>query len=447
MIKQIQNQKNLVKEYLPVNYETRRNQLISLQKAIKRHENAIYKALDDDLRKDEWEVFVTELGIVYEELHHAIKNLKKWTKRKRIKTPLVQFPAKNYVISEAYGQVLIMSPWNYPLQLTFVPLIGALAAGNLVVIKPSAYAPEIAKVMQRIVQEVFVNNEVLLFLGGRSVNEQILSQHYDMIFFTGSPGVGKVVMRHASETLTPVVLELGGKSPFIITDDAPFPLTAQRLKFAKMINNGQTCVAPDYVLLAKSQLHRFAELEAIFNLSVAESKRIPKIVNEKHYLRLKSYLDEVGVKTYDDVTQTIKPTLVLNPDPTSQLMHEEIFGPILPVIVYDTLDEAIAFINERPKPLALYLFTTKKVTIDSVLTRTSSGSMAINDAVIQLANVHFPFGGVGNSGMGQYHGKHSFLTFSHQKPILHKSRYFDFAFRYKPGANTVKMFKKLTRNK
>lgn len=447
MIKQIEAQKLLVNTYLPVSYETRRSQLISLQKAIKRHEKAIYQALYDDLRKDEWEVFVTELGIVYEELHHAIKNLKKWTKPTRIKTPLVQFPAKNYVISEAYGQVLIMSPWNYPLQLTFVPLIGALAAGNLVVIKPSAYAPEIAKAMQQIVNEVFTKNEVLLFLGGRSVNEEILSHHYDLIFFTGSPGVGKEVMRSASENLTPIVLELGGKSPFIITEDAPFPLTAKRLKFAKMINNGQTCVAPDYVLLAKSQLHRFDELVSTFTLTDEESKRIPKIVNTKHYLRLKAYLDEVGLKTYDDATQTIRPTLVLNPDPTSLLMHEEIFGPILPVIVYDTLDEAIAYITKRPKPLALYLFTSSKQTMNKVESRTSSGSMAVNDAVIQLANVHFPFGGVGNSGMGQYHGKHSFLTFSHQKPVLHKATHFDFAFRYKPGPNTVKMFKKLTRNK
>lgn len=447
MITAINNQRTLVKTLLPLSYETRKQHLKSLQKALKYYEKDIYAALLQDLHKDEWEVFVTELSIVYEELHFTLKNLRQWMKPRRLKTALVQFPAKNYYVYDAYGQVLIMSPWNYPLQLTIVPLIGALAAGNLVVIKPSAYAPEIAKVMGKIVAHAFPQKEVILFEGGRDVNEVILEQHYDFIFFTGSPEVGKIVMRKASENLTPVVLELGGKSPLIISEDAQFPLTTRRLKFAKLINNGQTCVAPDYVLLAKNQLARLPEIEKAFTLTFEESNRLPTIVNKKHYERLKSYLDEVGLSNYDDATETIKPTLVLNPSFESKLMQEEIFGPILPVIVYETLEEAIEIINNRPKPLALYLFTTNKATIKDVRNRTSSGAMAINDAVVQLANVHFPFGGVGNSGMGKYHGHASFTSFSHQKPILHKSRFFDFSFRYKPGQKTVKLFKKLSRNK
>ncbi|OQC11527.1 MAG: Aldehyde dehydrogenase [Tenericutes bacterium ADurb.Bin087] len=447
MLKQIEAQRAAMQKTFPLSYETRRELLLNLQKAIKHHETAIYDALYADLRKDVWEVFVTELGIVYEELHFALKNLKKWMRKKYIKTSLVQFPARNFILPEPYGQVLIMSPWNYPLQLTILPLIGAIAAGNYAVVKPSAYAPEIAKVMQQIVEKAFPNKEAILFLGGRKVNEEILQGVYDFIFFTGSPGVGKIVMRQASEHLTPVVLELGGKSPLIITEDADIPLTIRRLKFAKLINLGQTCVAPDYVLLDKKLIDKVDDIRKAFTVEGDEAARLPKIVNEKHYLRLKAVLEEVGSNNFDEKTQTIKPTIVLNPPLDSELMREEIFGPILPIITYETLDEAIDFINARPKPLALYLFTKSKAIIKKVLSKTTSGSAAINDAVVQLANPHFPFGGVGNSGMGSYHGYHTFKTFSHMKAVLHKSRAFDFRFRYKPGPKTVGIFKKLTRNK
>lgn len=447
MIEAIKEQKEQMKVLFPLSLQKRKSMLLSLQKSIKEHETDIYEALYLDLKKDEWEVYVTELSIVYEELHHALKNVKKWHKPKRIKTPLVQFPARNYMVHDAYGQVLIMSPWNYPLQLTLVPLIGAIAAGNFAVVKPSAYAPHIAEVMQRIIQHAFPAKEVLLFLGGRNINEEILTYPYDFIFFTGSTSVGKVVMRQASDHLTPIVLELGGKSPLIIAEDADLPLTIRRLKFAKLINNGQTCVAPDYVLLSKKLLPRLEEIKRAFDLLPEEQERLPKIVNEKHYLRLKEYLTDLGLSNYVDNTQTIWPTIILNPPFDSKVMQEEIFGPILPIIVYENLQEAIQFINERPKPLALYLFTKSRKTIRAVTSRTSSGSLAINDAVVQLANVFFPFGGVGFSGMGSYHGYHSFKTFSHQKGVLHKSRLFDFSFRYEPGPRTVHIFKKLTRNK
>lgn len=447
MLKAIKDQRETMKKAGIVTYDVRRKRLISLQKAIKKYEKDIYEALFFDLKKDEWEVFVTELSIVYEELHFALKHLKRWMKPKRIKSALVQFPAKNFTVQDPYGQVLIMSPWNYPLQLTLVPLIGALAAGNVAVVKPSAYAPKIAEVMKAIIEEAFTPQEVLLFLGGRKVNEEILKGQYDMIFFTGSPEVGKVVMRRASETLTPIVLELGGKSPFIITEDADIPLTIRRLKFAKLINNGQTCVAPDYVLMDAKHLPRFNEFVEAFDLFPDEEERMPKIINEKHYLRLKSYLVELGIPHFVDNEAMIKPTLVLNPPLDAKVMQEETFGPILPIIIYENLDEAISFINERPKPLALYLFTKSSKTIKKVLQSTSSGSVGINDAVVQLANPHFPFGGVGNSGMGAYHGIHSFKAFSHQKAVLHKSRYFDFRFRYDVGPKTVGIFKKLTRVK
>jgi aldehyde dehydrogenase (NAD+) len=447
MLKQIKTQREAMNKTFPLSYEKRRELLINLQKAVKLYEKDIYEALYKDLHKDEWEVFVTELGIVYEEMHFAIKNLKKWMRRKKIKSFLVQFPAKNFLVPEPYGQVLIMSPWNYPLQLTLLPLIGAIAAGNYAVVKPSAYAPEIAKVMQQIVATAFPNKEAILFLGGRKVNEEILQGVYDFIFFTGSPGVGQTVMRKASENLTPVVLELGGKSPLIIAEDADIPLTIRRLKFAKLINCGQTCVAPDYVLLDKKLIDKVDDIRQAFSVEGEEKARLPKIINEKHYLRLKGVLTEVGSDNFDEETQTINPTVVLNPPLDSELMREEIFGPILPIITYETLDEAIAFINERPKPLALYLFTKSKEIMNKVLRETTSGSVAINDAVVQLANPHFPFGGVGNSGMGSYHGYHTFKTFSHMKAVLHKSRAFDFRFRYKPGPKTVGIFKKLTRNK
>ncbi|OQA77461.1 MAG: Aldehyde dehydrogenase [Tenericutes bacterium ADurb.Bin239] len=447
MLKIIQAQKEAMQKTYPLGYEKRKELLLSLQKAIKVYEKDIYDALYADLHKDEWEVFVTELGIVYDELHFAIKNLKRWMRKKRIKTPLVQFPGKNFIIPEPFGQVLIMSPWNYPLQLTFLPLIGAIAAGNYAVIKPSAYAPEIAKVMKQIVETAFPNQEAILFLGGRQVNEEILKGVYDFIFFTGSPGVGKIVMNKASENLTPIVLELGGKSPFIITEDADIPLTIRRLKFAKLINSGQTCVAPDYVLLDKKLVDKVEDIKKAFTVVGDEATRLPKIINEKHYLRLKGILEEVGSKNFDDKTQTIRPTVLLNPPLNSEVMQEEIFGPILPIITYDTLDEAIKFVTSRPKPLALYVFTKSKETMNKVLTKTTSGSAAINDAVVQLANPHFPFGGVGNSGMGSYHGYHTFKTFSHQKAVLHKSRFLDFRFRYKPGPKTVGIFKLLGRNK
>lgn len=447
MLTQIKEQRTKLKTNFPLSYQERKKRLLSLQKAIKSHEKAIYEALFFDLKKDEWEVYVTELSIVYEELHHALKNLKRWMRPKRIRTPLVQFPAKNYLVHDAYGQVLIMSPWNYPLQLTLVPLIGALAAGNYAVVKPSAYAPKIADVMKQIIESAFPEGEVLLFLGGRSVNEEILKANYDYIFFTGSTEVGRVVMKRASETLTPLTLELGGKSPLIICEDADISLTIRRLKFAKLINSGQTCVAPDYVLLDAKLLGRLPEFKEAFDLLPEEAERLPKIINEKHYLRLRSYLKELGLDTFVDNTQTIKPTIVLNPSLDAKVMQEEIFGPILPVIVYDNLQEAINFINDRPKPLALYLFTKSRENIKEVTRKTSSGSMAINDAVVQLANVFFPFGGVGFSGMGAYHGQHSFKTFSHQKGVLHKSRFFDFHFRYEPGPKTVGIFKKITRNK
>lgn len=419
------------------------NRLLALKRELKNFEKDIYQALFNDLHKDEWEVFVSELSIVNSELNHALKNVKRWMKPRRIKTSLSQIPGKNFVIAEPLGQVLIMSPWNYPLQLTIVPLIGALAAGNVVVIKPSSYAPHIAKVMEDIVNAAFPNGEVILFQGGREVNTEILTYRYDMIFFTGSPDVGKIVMKEASKFLTPVVLELGGKSPLIITPDINIDVTLRRLKFAKLMNNGQTCVAPDYVLLDQKMMHLIPLIEQAFTLNEEESSRMPKIINEKHFLRLKEYLDELNLSSYDVKSSVIRPTIVVNPPLSSKLMQEEIFGPILPIITYQTIDEAISFIQEREKPLALYLFTNNKAIKKGVLTRTSSGAVAINDALIQLANHSFPFGGVGSSGMGKYHGIYSFDVFSHNKAVLAKPFAFDIPFRYKKDKKTMKLLKKL----
>lgn len=446
MLNKIRKQKEYFQKKLYFSYNERLNNLKVLAKTIKKHEKELYLALFDDLGKNETEAFVTELALVYEEIHLARKKLKKWMKNKKVPTSLGQFPARSYISYQAYGQVLIMTPWNYPFMLTMVPLVGALAAGNVVVIKPSAYSPQTALIMKKIIDKAY-KNDVILFTGGRAVNEQILDIQYDYIFFTGSTSVGKLVMNKASQTLTPITLELGGKSPVIVTPSADIDLTVRRLKWAKLINLGQTCVAPDYIILVGDNQEFVTKIISSFELTTEEKGRLGKIVNEKHFMRLKEYLDEVKEPNYDLEKQIIHPTVIVEPSFDSPLMNEEIFGPILPIIKVKTLQEAVAFINKKEKPLAMYLYTKNKKDIDIVSKLTTSGSLTINDSLIQLANPHLPFGGVGASGMGSYHGHKSFTTFSHQRSVLNKSRYFDLKFRYKFDEKSDKLFKKLMRNK
>lgn len=443
----ISSQKELFVHQHPFSVEHRLNSLKRLKQAISANEEAIFTALYSDLRKSKTEAFMTEVGLVYEEINFALKNLKKWAKPQKVKISLAQFPAKARVISEAYGQVLIMSPWNYPFMLTLVPLIGAIAAGNVVIVKPSAYAPNIAKVMKDIIEHVFPQKEVVLFLGGRSVNEEILTYKYDYIFFTGSVEVGKVVMNKASQDLTSLTLELGGKSPCIIFGEADLELAARRITWGKLVNMGQTCVAPDYLIVERKNEKVIQLIEEKFNLAKEDLLKMPKIINEKHYLRLKSYLQELNIERYSDEEQIIYPTIVKTPSLDVKIMQEEIFGPILPVIIVDNLVEAKLLINSRPKPLAMYVYSDEKKVVDYLLTHTSSGSFTVNDNLMQLASSHLPFGGVGESGMGSYHGHQSFITFSHQKSVLFKSKKFDLKFRYKNDEAAYKMAKKIIKTK
>lgn len=443
----ILDQKDLFTLKHPFSVDVRISHLENLKKSIKAHEAQIFEGLYQDLRKSKAEAFMTEVGLVYEEINHAIKHLKKWAKPKKVKISLAQFPAKARIISEPFGQVLIMSPWNYPFMLTLVPLVGALAAGNVIIVKPSAYAPHIAQVMKSIIETAFPNKEVILFLGGRSVNEEILTYKFDYIFFTGSTNVGKTVMHKASEDLTPLTLELGGKSPCLVVGKADLELAARRIAWAKLINMGQTCVAPDYLIVEKKNEKVIDLINQAFTLSKEEMLNLPKIINEKHYLRLKDYLNELGLNRYDDEHQIIYPTLVKMPSLDAKIMQEEIFGPILPVIIVNNLTEAKLFINSRPKPLAMYVYSDEKDTVDYLLKNTSSGSFTVNDNLMQLASSYLPFGGVGDSGMGSYHGHQSFLTFSHQKSVLYKSKRLDLKFRYQKDEKAYNIAKKIINTK
>lgn len=423
------------------------NYLLALKASINKNEKDIIDALNKDLNKSEFEAFMTEIALLYEEIHYMTKHLKKWTKPKKVKTPITHFPSKSFIYSEAYGVVLIMSPWNYPFYLSIAPLIGAIAAGNTVVLKPSNYSSNTSLIIDKIMKEVFPSDYVSVVLGGRRENLELLDQKFDYIFFTGSPNVGKVVMESASKNLTPVSLELGGKSPTIVTKNANINLAAKRIAWGKFINAGQTCVAPDYVIIDEAVRNEFIEkIKEYINKFYIESyynNTFPKIITNNHFERVVSLInkDDVifGGESKDNF---ISPTLV-NASWNSKIMEEEIFGPILPIITYNSFDEIIKEIVDRPRPLALYLFTENKDEMKKVTNNINYGGGCINDVIVHLATVHMPFGGIGNSGMGNYHGKFSFDTFTHKKSILKKSTKLDINLRYPPYNKSTKILKKL----
>lgn len=418
-------------------YAFRINCLKKLKTAVLANERLIFTALQADLNKPETESYMCEIGIVYDEISFHIKHLKKWMKNKRVKTPIAQFKSRSFISPEPYGVALIMSPWNYPVQLCLSPLIGAISAGNCAIIKPSSYSPNVSEVIEKIISQAFSREYVAVVTGGREENELLLNEKFDFIFFTGSVAVGKYVMKKASENLVPLCLELGGKSPVIVEKSANLEISARRICFGKMLNAGQTCVAPDYVLCQKSVKDKFVEYykKAVLEFFKGEFSDFPKIINQKHFLRLKNLL--VGEKIIfggelNENTRFISPTLVEIENLNSPLMQEEIFGPILPIITFENLDECIELINFKPKPLALYLFTTDKQTEKRVLNGCSFGGGCINDTIIHLATPYMGFGGVGQSGMGAYHGEQSFKTFSHFRSIVKKSFLFDLKMRYRP---------------
>lgn len=421
--------------------EKRRKQALKdLQQALRAREGQLLEAVFSDLHKSPYEAFMSELGPTFSELHHALKYLHAWMRPKRHPGILTQFPSKASTQAEPYGNVLILSPWNYPLQLSLCPLIGALAAGNTVILKPSAYAPATSRALADLLSTVFPTDWVSVVEGGRTENEALLDLPFDYLFFTGSPTVGQLVMQKASAHLTPLTLELGGKSPVIIDRSADLPMTARRILFGKVLNAGQTCVAPDYVLCPREQIDEFLGLlqssyAEMIPSENYEAKNLPRIVNRKHYERLQGLLEGAEIVfSRPDCPEELQMGLriVRDPDPQGPMMQEEIFGPILPVLPYDNLADELTRLRQLPKPLALYLFTQDRQIEKLVSEQISSGSLCINDTVVQVLSPWTGFGGVGQSGMGHYHGKSSFDTFSHQKTILKRSLFLDLPLRYHP---------------
>lgn len=414
--------------------------LKKIQSYILTHEAEIGKAIRKDLGKSDFESYMCETGLVLSEITYMLKHIRSFAKEKNILTPLAQFHSRSFKKPSPYGVALIMSPWNYPFLLTIDPLIDALAAGNTVVLKPSAYSPYTSAVIQSMIEECFDTRYVAVITGGRAENTCLLNEHFDYIFFTGSQTVGKEVMRHAAAHLTPVTLELGGKSPCIVEESANIKLAARRIVFGKYLNCGQTCVAPDYIycdrkikdqLLAeiKRQIKRQFRSEPLTN------KNYGKIINEKHFDRITKLIDSSKVVfggKCDRTTLKIEPTVMDHVTFDDAVMQEEIFGPILPILTYDSLDQAIHKINSMPHPLALYVFTSDKTAARKVTARCGFGGGCINDTIIHLATSEMGFGGFGESGMGSYHGKDGFRTFSHYKSIVDKKTWLDLPMRYQP---------------
>lgn len=409
----------------------RKEQLKKLSNAIKSYESDILEALYTDLGKNKVEAYATEIGITLKSIKNARKELKNWTKTKNVDTPLYLFPTKSYIKKEPYGTVLIIAPFNYPFQLVFEPLIGAIAAGNTAIIKPSELTPNVARVIKRLINETFDANYIEVIEGGIEETQTLIHLPFDYVFFTGSENVGKIVYQAASENLVPVTLEMGGKSPVIVDETANIKVASERICFGKFTNAGQTCVAPDYILVHESVKDDLITalsktLREFYGQNIQQSPDYGRIVNLKHYHRLTSLLNSAQMNIVfgghsDEDERYIEPTLLDHVTSDSAIMQEEIFGPILPILTYQSLDEAIAFIHQRPKPLSLYLFSEDENATQRVINELSFGGGAINDTLMHLANPKLPFGGVGASGMGRYHGKYSFDTFTHEKSYIFKS--------------------------
>ncbi|MGG2088674.1 aldehyde dehydrogenase [Priestia aryabhattai] len=425
--------------------------LNKLRDAVKQHEQRIMDALKQDLNKSEVEAYTSEIGILLEEIRFTLKHLAKWMKPKKVKTALTHVGSKGKIVPEPYGVALIIAPWNYPFQLALSPLVGAIAAGNTAIIKPSELTPSVSRVIQKLLAETFDPAFVTVIEGAVETTSLLLKQPLDYIFFTGSVNVGKIIMQEAGKQLIPITLELGGKSPCIVHEDANLDLAAKRIMFGKGMNAGQTCVAPDYLLVHKKVKAQLVEKlrEAIYQFygsNPLESDRYGRIVSERHFTRLVEFLKDGNAIIgggYNKSTLTIEPTVLSEVSWTSDVMQEEIFGPILPMIEYETLDEVIHKVQEKAKPLALYLFTESEDVQNVITERLSFGGGCINDTLMHIATPYLPFGGVGESGTGQYHGKDSFQTFSHFKSMLAQTTKFDFSFRYPSEKQNLKMIKKL----
>ena len=437
---------------LTKNIDFRIKTLKKLKNIIKENEDEIIIALNKDLKKSSFESFATEIGMVYDEINLHLNNLKTWAKKEKVKTSLVYFPSKGYIYKEPYGVVLIIGPFNYPFQLIISPLIGAISAGNCSIIKPSENSPNTSLLLEKLINSNFDKSYITVInpLGGKETISYLLDLKFDYIFFTGSIKVGKIIMEKASKNLIPVTLELGGKSPCIVDNTANIALAAKRIVWGKFINAGQTCVAPDYILVestVKEKLLIALKEEIInqFGSNIKDSPDFPRLVNLDAINRLKGYLNDGDVFFGGNVCDKdlyIEPTLLINIKDNSSVMKDEIFGPILPIIEFCNLNDAIKFIREKEKPLALYYFSEDKKLIEKVLSKVSSGGATINDTIIHVASSKLPFGGVGLSGIGNYHGKASFDTFSHSKSIVKRGTLLEFPFRFAPYNDRIHLLKR-----
>lgn len=449
----VKEQKEYFRNNSTLDIEFRIKALRKLRDIIKNSEESILEALQKDLGKSYFEGYATEIGMVYEEINEAIKKLKNWCKVEKVKSPIMYYPSKSYIYKEPYGVVLIIGPFNYPFQLIISPLIGAIAAGNCAVLKPSEHSVETSKVIENIINSNFKEEYIKVIepSGGKETVTELLEQKFDYIFFTGSVRVGKIVMEKASKNLIPITLELGGKSPCIVDKDADIEKAAKRIVWGKYLNCGQTCVAPDYLYVHSSIKNKFLEqlvkeIKLQFGENHKESKDYPRIISEREVERLKGYIDEGDVYYGGEVVKDdkyISPTILVNIKDESKILEEEIFGPIFPVYEFESLENVLDKVNRGEKPLALYYFSNDRNKIEKVLKESTSGGVTINDTIIHVASTYLPFGGVGNSGMGSYHGKASFEAFTHRKSVLKRGNFIEFPFRFPPYKNRLNLLKKI----
>ena len=450
--KKYEKQKKFFNSGTSKSIQYRINSLKKLKKNISLNENEIINALKSDLGKSETETFFSEIALIYIEINLALKNVKRWSKKRKVSSSLINFLSSDYIIPEPYGVTLNISPWNYPFQLSISPLIGAVTAGNTVILKPSEFSSKTSEIIKKIIENTFENGHVDVILGGPEIGSKLLDFNWDYIFFTGSTNIGKIVAQKAAINLTPTTLELGGKNPCIIDETANLKVASKRIVFGKFLNCGQTCIAPDFILVHESVKKDFIKkiierIKKIYNEDVENSENYSRIINKKHFSRLIKLLEKdkiiYGGKNNPN-SNFIEPTLIDGSNFNSSLMKEEIFGPILPVVSYSNKNELKKILDNYKDPLAFYIFSNDKKFSNELIKRYSFGGAAVNDTISQIVNHRLPFGGIRNSGLGSYHGKQSFKTFSFYKPYIVKSNIFDFNAKYKIDSSGV-LYKLLKR--